>query len=355
MTNRNRIICGSSSAASSNGGRMPPLLPRRPGFTLIELMITMCIIVTLAACSIAAMAASQDAARKDKTRALIAELHSLVMQKCESYREPPAADPGAAGTQRAMSNGPSPLRRPAPTHAAGDAGSCWSDFMDPPIAISNPAGGTITWPVPPSITLAYQNAYNAVVNTPAFTATIADPDNPTNGTGPAGNFYASAKCLYLFISMGSDENDVLENFSQSDIGDPTNSGMNCFLDAWGKPIQFLRWAPGFVSNLQLGANGTDPDQTDPLGVYGKPPTTYALYPLIYSAGPDGIFDITYDSSTAFRYSKHNNDPFSSVSDTGDFPSNVGPIGTQAINPPSDSAIRSLGCLDNLNNHTIGTH
>ena len=99
----------------------------------------------------------------------------------------------------------------------------------------------------------------------------------------AGTHYQSAKCLYLLVTMGLEESDVLENFSPSDIGDPTGSGCNCFLDAWGKPIEFLRWAPGFCqvnTNAPAGfrsdlQTGLDQDQTDPLGVYGSRRATQA--------------------------------------------------------------------------------
>ena len=60
-----------------------------------------------------------------------------------------------------------------------------------------------------------------------------------------------AKCLYLIgHARGSDEPNALENFSASDFGEPDHNGCKVFLDAWGNPIRFLRWAPGFVSPLQ---------------------------------------------------------------------------------------------------------
>ena len=43
-----------------------------------------------------------------------------------------------------------------------------------------------------------------------------------------------------------------------------------FLDAWGKPIEFLRWAPGLVSVKQdHDLNNPDPfDESSPLSLVG---------------------------------------------------------------------------------------
>ena len=75
--------------------------------------------------------------------------------------------------------------------------------------------------------------------------------NAAGVTASSDSTYQGADCLYLIVTMGLEENDILENFQQGDIGsDPKNPKMLCFLDTWGNPIQFLRWAPGFNSPLQ---------------------------------------------------------------------------------------------------------
>jgi hypothetical protein len=168
--------------------------------------------------------------------------------------------------------------------------------------------------------------------------------------------------LYLIVTMGLEENDVLENFNQSDIGfDPINPKMQCFLDSWGNPIQFLRWAPGFISPMQP-ANPTDRDQTDPTGVWGSPyptgapggtvggtppPLTFALYPLIYSAGLDGYYDILADSvsNPPFHYSTTTNPPNN--------PFASGPPGSGFGSPTNASG--QTGDRDNIHNQDIGVH
>ncbi len=145
------------------------------------------------------------------------------------------------------------------------------------------------------------------------------------------------------MTLGLEENDVLENFAQGDIGtDPKNPKMQCFIDSWGNPIQFLRWAPGFTSPLQP-ANPTDRDQTDPTGFYGNPPTTFALYPLIYSAGPDGFYDLLADNG-GFHYSTQTipNNPFASGGSGAGFGSTTNASGQN-------------GNVDNVHNQAIGAH
>ncbi len=93
------------------------------------------------------------------------------------------------------------------------------------------------------------------------------------------------------------------------------------LDPWGRPIYFLRWAPGYASDLQ-NPSRREPDPFDPLRVDPRWENNdghrsedelddpFALYPLIYSAGRDkqyGVVRKDYDDSThsARRTSRSN--------------------------------------------------
>ena len=74
-----------------------------------------------------------------------------------------------------------------------------------------------------------------------------------------------AEMLYMIVSMGSPE--AMEQFNQSEIGDTDGNGWPEFLDGWGRPIFFLRWAPGFspYSDIQTMADPIkhDHDPFDP--------------------------------------------------------------------------------------------
>ncbi len=378
---------------------------------------------------------AQQTANIAKTRSLIAKLHSLVMQKYESYRTRrlPISIPAMVLDS---TNGPfdsmhNPIPIPTPARAIAlvrcdvmrqlmrmEMPERWSDIVDDPqaitvqqppktpggpsplvysdVATANPdgmGGYTPTGPATvtmqrPSSSLAYLAFYNSV-----YGATTSGND----ASGVARNNQA-AKCLYLMITLGLDEPDVLENFSQQDIGnappDPTTGKVDTpskvFLDAWGHPIWFLRWAPGLVSSLQPDAPAvagqTDQrmrDQTDPTGVYGFPQpgslilnpatanqtsgpgriggNTFALYPLIWSAGPDGNYDLVaerLDGTGSFHCASTNplNNPFASVTDATKFPCPVpaaagqggGPFGAPFCDPG-----RPFGTADNITNQDVG--
>jgi hypothetical protein len=133
------------------------------------------------------------------------------------------------------------------------------------------------------------------------------------------------ECLYLFVARGTDEIDVLEQFMPSEIGDTDGDGLFEFIDGWGKPIKWLRWAPAYNSPLQQWdtVTFTEPagnDPFDPLNVDERIPPgfnvnpaivyplkTFPLTPLIYSAGPDGEYGVDAQGGTA--YAGIDNNPF----------------------------------------------
>ena len=65
-----------------------------------------------------------------------------------------------------------------------------------------------------------------------------------------------AECLYLIVMAAmAEEGDAREMFKADNIKDTDNDGMMEFVDAWGEPIRFLRWAPGYISDLNTLASG----------------------------------------------------------------------------------------------------
>ncbi len=370
----------------------------RAGYTLVEMLIVIAIIAILAAAMAYAVGGAQESAKVAKTRAIIAKLQTLVMQKYESFRHRrlPIAIPAMVFDPVSRNVIATPPQAIAQVRCDAmrqlmrlEMPDRWTDVTDnpKPITVRDPAHpsgyfnadpsnrGTLAQVVMqrPAASQTYLTLYSSVASTPAFQQHFADNQG--------------AKCLYLLVTIGSEDADVLENFSQSEIGDFDHTGCKEFLDAWGNPIRFLRWAPGLISPLQPEApsSGGDVadqrmrDQTDPTGIYGSPQpgsvghggvgriahNTFALYPLIYSAGPDGNCDVVSDSSNGrFSYANDNgnnggspNNPFASVSDTADF--HDGPIGWPAVfpltdrgrNPPGTS--QALGIADNITNHDIG--
>ena len=329
------------------------------GFTLVEMLIVIAIIAILAAAMAYAVAGAQESSKVAKTRALIAKLHALVMQKYEAYRNRrlPIAVPPTVVDPATSAVIPTPSRTIAKARCDAlrrfmkmEMPERWTDVTDDPamspiklVKPGSPNSDPSQWPayldvtnrgIPATVAMqrsAACQAYYAFFNS-LGSASVASAQSDAN---------QGAKCLYLIVTLGLDDPDALENFSPTDIGDPDHNGCKVFLDAWGNPIRFLRWAPGFVSPLQpewTAASQNDmrmPDQFDPGGIYHAPTpgsigplgggrvwgNTFALYPLIYSAGPDGHYDIlssAYSGSVAFHYSqaKPANNPFETVWNKG---------------------------------------
>ena len=84
----------------------------------------------------------------------------------------------------------------------------------------------------------------------------------------------NAKCLYLFVSVTNPQ--ALEQFDASEIGVDPNDQWPYFIDGWGTPIMWLRYAPGFSSgmnpaapsDIQTGDPTTDHDPFDTRNVDG---------------------------------------------------------------------------------------
>ena len=265
----------------------------------------------------------------------------------------------------------------------------------------------------------------------------------------------------MIVTLGFvDELGGRDLFNESSIGDVDQDGFPEFLDAWGTPIRFLRWAPGFTDSELQGAGGIgivanggtpitslialgsttqfhshglstknnayagrtitvytphpsgvgagtaqtatiassscilggtsttttftlaspglaqqlngnetfaiDPDPFDPLrcypytqvaNVYGATnDVPFALYPLIYSAGPDRTFGILTDFANPLplHYSLHYCYPF--IANTAGGPATGQMIGTMTDLTGEQSSVSTWeanGWQDNVHNHLIG--
>ena len=177
----------------------------------------------------------------------------------------------------------------------------------------------------------------------------------TGGTAEHQN----AECLYMIVSMIADHDlDRINLFSEDEVGDVDGDGKNEFVDAWGNPIRFLRCPMGFVdkpddpawghlSDLQTADSAGSPDPFDPRGVDTR--GTWAIYPLIYSAGPDQTYDIYTGTGSS-------DDPYAGIDQNH---SPLDPPGTQ-IGAPLDASNAQvapdngkLNHHDNIHNHRLG--
>ena len=275
-------------------------------FTLVELLVVIAIITVLASTALFTMFGVREDVRETRARAEVAKINELIMEKWESYRTraipiriPAGTDPRTAAAMR-LNAVRELMRMELPDRITDlylrDGAGNWAS----PTSVANPAAYFGTTPVglsaPPSAWLGFQRRIMA--NTAR--GKIWSP------------LHEHSECLYMILAGIRDGDTTgLEWFSESEMGDTDDDGMPEILDSWGRPIYFLRWAPGYASDLQ-DPSRREPDPFDPLRVDPRwennddsNPNTklddpFALFPLIYSGGRDKQFGVVrkdYDDST----------------------------------------------------------
>jgi prepilin-type N-terminal cleavage/methylation domain-containing protein len=289
------------------------------GFTLVELLVVITIIGILAAVVLGALNSAQHTAREAKTKALITKLDHVIMQRYNSYltRRVPintsGMAPKAAAGQR-LDAVRDLMRMEMPERWNDVYCEARSEDGD-----SQPAGTPLV-PYPfswggiqrPALSELYLALYNANPPSPDF--------------GPA-------ECLYLIVTAAGA--DAREQFNQNEIGDVDEDGLPEFIDGWGRPIMFLRWAPGFTpfSAIQVDDTATDDEHHDPFDTHKLELGAYHLIPLIYSGGPDKQYDLDVNGNYKFK-----GDPYASGA------------GTPADDPATGDGY--LNHDDNIHNHYI---
>jgi prepilin-type N-terminal cleavage/methylation domain-containing protein len=312
----------------------------RPSFTLVELMIVIAIIGVLAGAVLGAAASAFQEAKVARCKAQIAKLHMLIMPRWEAYGTrslrlsvPPNTTDSIAKLARVRLLVVRDLMR-----------------MELPDRITDLDLGAV------ALNLAVDPKYGggsrlissanpAIWNSHRRRAGYA-PTATSQPTWTAA--HQGAECLYLIVAaIREGETNGLDFFKDSEIGDVDGDGLREILDPWGNPIEFMRWAPGFaiapgpdgswgVAGVDDDGNGTiddfselgwpgsdddselqsrdasqfsdplDPLKVDPKWSAGLPASPlslkpFALVPLIYSAGPDGEYEIASDGATTIDY------------------------------------------------------
>jgi prepilin-type N-terminal cleavage/methylation domain-containing protein len=246
----------------------------RQGFTLVELMVVIVIISILSSLMLAGLAGVRQRAKVDKTRSTIRKIHEIVMPQYESYqtrRVYTNNDNGTAPSSRlALEQNRLKNKRRLQLFEMPDT---WAD-------VGTFVSGTLTLPVISGTADLLASLRTAPARSHAKAKLLGpSPDNE------------SAECLYQVAVRSGLAADAVEAFRGDEVGNVDGDSSPEFIDAWGKPIIYIRWAPGFsspLSPLQL-ANATV--SHDPLDAANTDSVGYALYPLIVSRGADGLIGL----------------------------------------------------------------
>ncbi|MCY2994524.1 MAG: type II secretion system protein [Planctomycetota bacterium] len=331
-----------SGILASGARQLPAALARRmwrTSFTLVELLTVVMIISILASTVLFALFKATQEAKIARTKAQVQRLNQLLLTRWESYRTRAIRIPIPNGT--------------SPRVAAQMRLNALRELMrlEMPDRITDVVRPLDFFPSPAPAWLPSQYSSPNVLPLPALARhywNVRYRNSQSSSTDKWLPSYQGAECLYMIIAAIHENGTSGLDFLQAgEIGDVDEDGMPEILDAWGHPIEFLRWAPGLVAlpgpDGQWGVAGTDddnsgtvddfserlwggsddvpglttlmngdpntsPDPFDPLRIY---PGTFALYPYIYSAGVDGKYDVMSDTKVRLDYGLFNppNDPY----------------------------------------------
>lgn len=213
-------------------------LPLHRGLTLVELLVTMVIIAIISAAILGTASSAIEYGRQTHTQQLVTRIHTLIMERWASYET------------RKIDVHPSILQAldqrvqqaPANQYAARNAarGQMLADIrlvgMRELIRYEMPdrfADFGSDRPVVLEAMPALAQSYYRRVQ---------------QASGSAEN--QDAECLYMTVMLATGDGEARTLFGSKDIGDEDGDGLPEFLDGWGRPIGWIRWAPGFNSDIQ---------------------------------------------------------------------------------------------------------
>lgn len=387
---------------SPHGGRRShyaffPSLDPRPstlnphrGVTLIELLITITIISILAAAVLGVAAVAGETAREAKSRTIISRIHTLLMEHYDTYASRRVKlRPNIITTINNVSTTTAQegrLKAEARLYALRElmlmeVPDRWSDVLLNDVPSGSLATAVANDPIyfdAPSAPDLPSNPANRTELASVYLRTyrrVASGKNTITGNNNTHDEMVAnqgAECLFMVVMNACGDGEARTLFPESNIGDTDGDGAPEFIDGWGHPIGFLRWAPGFESEIQLNANDLDKPLSaitpaeawanagaadhDPFDLYRAQPIAFRLVPLIYSAGRDeegGMFAETNDliwRPTPATVSFNATQPFVQPPLNPYVKHSVVPSGSNYLGTDDGSKTAT----DNIHNHLIRT-
>jgi len=302
----------------------------RGGYTLVELLVTTLIITMLAAVVLVGISGAREIARENRTRAQIAQLKELLAPMYNAYRT--RAVPLRAPFNAQPRQIPALRLRLVRELMRMEMPDRVTDVTDTATTFNiNTTSGTRS--IPPLSSALHRSFLRRAI---AATGATGKADLEIKWTVE----HQGSECLYMIIgSIQDGDLNGIDFLLDDEIGDTDGDGMPEILDAWGNPIEFLRWAPGHQSLVQ--SSTTEPDPFDPLQIDPRARTggTYAMAPLVVSGGKSEQIDLIFDTATPHRYKPASSSPDNEPNDP--FATNFG---------APDPAGSNQG--DNITNHNV---
>lgn len=247
------------------------LIPIRPSFTLVELLVVIVIIGLLAGMTMIALAGAKRDAEVARTRNTIEKINKILYSK---YREvslatvpldiPSFLMRPSWSTLNQRPYYPISGRELARTRLIAlrhllrfELPDRSSDFSTADISLrletygpngspNPPPNYVVTLPVPIQNSVILDNL--KLIKRDANGNPVLDAGGntiPWDRYDPSTLSFPDAKLLYQIVAAStSEESSGLESFHATEIGDPDEDGNPEFIDAWGTPIRFLRWPAG---------------------------------------------------------------------------------------------------------------
>jgi prepilin-type N-terminal cleavage/methylation domain-containing protein len=280
---------------------------RCSAFTLVELLVAISILTILAGLVLGMAAGAATTGRVSRTKIMVSRIHTLVTQHYDTYR-----------TRRVEVNDAVRQQINSRYTSGGDRGKAlaearlyamrelmimempdrWSDVMLAPIDgtpsavrprlplyLKTSSGSTHGGPTP--LIEAYRRQYYRIASRPGVTA-----EQIVDNQG--------AECLYMMVMFATADGEARGLFSEYQIGDVDGDGAPEFIDGWGRPVSYLRWAPGYPSPLGPSINAATTDTElrqlaaadhDPFDLFRSDVRAFRMVPLVYSGGVDKEYGI----------------------------------------------------------------